>query len=440
MISTGPRLQGSVLAGRYPLEQWLGDSERAAFFRTVQSSGARPAVLKLIPESAVPPDVQLATWSRVARLSHPNLLPLFDSGQSECDGEPVLYAVFECPDETLQTALDQGPLTEPEALEILRALLAALRYVHSQGLIHAAVDARHIVAVGNQIKLSSDTIRPLTLSETLHEDVASLGALLVHILTGRTVESDNPPDISAISDPFLSIIHNTLPGPSKRRWTLSDIAEAIDPQPSARAPQSIDPQPVPCPPESTGAPPAPRPPQSLDVQPVQAAPQFLAPHSPLRLRGFPLWAYGALGAMLGVLSWLFLPKSAPPAVTAGPPRAEAAVSALAVIPPSPPPQEVTSESPVASPPAALSAPQPRDVWRVVAGTYSRYEDAERRAQTINQRWPESNAAVFAPNDGNRPPYLVTLGPVMNRDQAVRLLKIGRGKGLPRDTYIQNYPR
>jgi hypothetical protein len=31
-----------------------------------------------------------------------------------------------------------------------------------------------------------------------------------------------------------------------------------------------------------------------------------------------------------------------------------------------------------------------------------------------------------------------VGGWLNRDDAVRLLKIARGKGLPRDIYIQNY--
>ena len=76
---------------------------------------------------------------------------------------------------------------------------------------------------------------------------------------------------------------------------------------------------------------------------------------------------------------------------------------------------------------------------MVAYTYSRYPDAQRKAQTINRRWPGAKAVVFSPYGSNRPPHLVALGGLMTRDQAVRLLKIARGKGLPRDVYIQNYP-
>jgi hypothetical protein len=81
----------------------------------------------------------------------------------------------------------------------------------------------------------------------------------------------------------------------------------------------------------------------------------------------------------------------------------------------------------------------RPYWRVIAYTYSSFRTAERRADAINQQWPGANAEVFSPDSG-RPPFLVALGGKMNRDAAVRLLKIARGKGLPRDTYIQNYSR
>ena len=221
MTSNWQGLEGVVLGDRYLLEQCLGESENATLFRTSYGPDARPAVLRLIPASAAAPDVQLALW-----LAHPNLLPMFDSAHAECDGEWVLYAVFECPDETLQTALDQGPLSGPEALEILGVVLAALNFLHSQGLVHTAIDARHIVAVGNQIKLWSHTIQPATRFDTAADDVGSLGDLLFHVLTGHTIRSSAPPDLSLVPDPFRSIIDNTVLKPPHRRWTLPKIAEA----------------------------------------------------------------------------------------------------------------------------------------------------------------------------------------------------------------------
>ena len=423
MTSTWQGLQGAVLAGKYLLEQCLGESENATLFRTSYGPDARPAVLRLIPAGAAAAAVQLALWRRVAGFAHPNLLPLFDSGHAEHNGEPVLYAVFECPDETLQTALDQGPLTESDALDILRAVLAALNYLHSQDLVHTAIDARHVVAVGNQIKLWSNTLHPPTRSETAAEDVASLGDLLFHVLTGNTIGSAESPGLSQVPDPFRRIIENTSAKPPQRRWTLSQIAAAVDSRP-------LTPQ-----------------------RPTSAR------RSPGAPRALPLWAYAALAAILAGLGFLFLPKSVPLALFPTPPPPQHSGPASIKVPPSsfpgtPPPSAETAPpiseptppeagpttSAAATVPSAEAPPQPREVWRVVAYTYFRYADAQLKAKTINRRWPAGKATVFFPNGSNRPPFLVALGGLMTRDQAVRLLKIARGKGLPRDTFIQNYPR
>jgi len=441
MTSTWQGLQGVVLAGQYLLEQCLGESENATLFRTSYGPDARPAVLRLVPAAAAAAAVQLALWRRVAGFAHPNLLTLFDSGHAEYNGEPVLYAVFECPDETLQTALDQAPLAESDALEILRAVLAALTYVHSQDLVHTAIDARHVVAVGNQIKLWSDTVHGPTRSETAAEDVASLGDLLFHVLTGHTLGSSEAPDLSRIPDPFRRIIENTSAKPPQRRWTVSQISQALDPRPLAQRPTS----------------------------PRRSSPSR---------RALPLWTYAALAAILAGLGFLFLPKSVPPAVSLvplhsgptavkTPPLSETPGLPSPVTPPlpetpglaspvtpSPSPGTAPPGSELAAPkagpaaagaeaahtPSTGSTPRPRDAWRVVAYSYSRYADAQRTAKTINRRWPGGRATVFSPNGSTRPPHLVALGGLMTRDQAVRLLKIARGKGLPRNTYIQNYSR
>ena len=104
-------------------------------------------------------DAPLALWSRISRLSHPNLLALLDFGRAENAGDAFLYAAFEFPDDTLAAALGRAPLSETESREVHQAISETLRYVHSQGLVHTAVDGGHIVAVGNQIKLASDTLR-----------------------------------------------------------------------------------------------------------------------------------------------------------------------------------------------------------------------------------------------------------------------------------------
>jgi eukaryotic-like serine/threonine-protein kinase len=78
----------------------------------------------------------------------------------------------------------------------------------------------------------------------------------------------------------------------------------------------------------------------------------------------------------------------------------------------------------------------REQWRVVAFTYNHADLAQKKAETIAQKYTDLHPEVFTPTD--RAPYLVTVGGAMSRDQAFALVEQVRRLGLPRDTYAQNY--
>jgi len=174
MTGVSEGLLGASLGGRYRLERWLGGDDTAAFFLT--SFSDRRAVLKLIPEDRSTAEQQLALWRRTAALSHPHLLPLLDFGRGDAAKRHFLYAVFEFPDDSLSSALRQGPLSETEAREAWNAVVEALRYIHSHGLVHGSLDPDHIVAVGDSIKLASDTLRDPSPSHSAADDFRALGS------------------------------------------------------------------------------------------------------------------------------------------------------------------------------------------------------------------------------------------------------------------------
>jgi hypothetical protein len=70
-------------------------------------------------------------------------------------------------------------------------------------------------------------------------------------------------------------------------------------------------------------------------------------------------------------------------------------------------------------------------------TFSREDDAQNRAQAINQQHPGLNTQVFSPSGRTRL-YLVVAGGRMTREQAARLRQDALRQGMPRDAYIQNY--
>jgi hypothetical protein len=140
------------------------------------------------------------------------------------------------------------------------------------------------------------------------------------------------------------------------------------------------------------------------------------------IRRFPKWIFvGAAGVLL-LIAGLNLPRSA--GVATQPPVASV-----------PPP----AETPVVAAPAA---PQPtaaagQEMWRVIAFTYRSRSAAAKRVELLNQHHPELNAAVFSPNE-RKGYHLVALGGRMTHEAALRLQRNARGKGLPRDLYVQNY--
>jgi hypothetical protein len=163
MTSARDELLGVYLAGRYRLEEWLGADDNADFFLTSipgsdDPAGAR-AVVKLAPGDAPASPQMLSIWKRTAAFSHPSVLRVLDCGRADAAGGSFVYAVFEHPDETLASVLEQRQLDGQEAREVHENVLAALRYIHSHGLVHGAVDAEHIVAVGDRIKLATDELR-----------------------------------------------------------------------------------------------------------------------------------------------------------------------------------------------------------------------------------------------------------------------------------------
>lgn len=99
--------------------------------------------------------------------------------------------------------------------------------------------------------------------------------------------------------------------------------------------------------------------------------------------------------------------------------------------PAPAPVRTAAPSrPVAAP--AASGPG----WRVIVYTYSREADARRKAEAITSAHPDLRASAFHPRANG--PYLVALGGVMSRQDAIAMRAKALAMGMPRDTYARNY--
>ena len=92
-------------------------------------------------------------------------------------------------------------------------------------------------------------------------------------------------------------------------------------------------------------------------------------------------------------------------------------------------------TPLAQPAASAPAANGRSVWRVIAYTYRRQQDATDDDEREGLLYLKIE--VFTPP--GRSIYLVSLGGGdMDREAAAKMLDKARSMGLPDDTYVQNF--
>ncbi|HSM17227.1 MAG TPA: tetratricopeptide repeat protein [Gemmatimonadales bacterium] len=151
MLSLAERLAGAVCA-RYAVERELGSGGMATVFLARDLKHHRRVAIKvLLPElSVVVGSERFLSEIRVtASLQHPNILPLFDSG--EADG--LLYYVMPViPGESLRERLErEKQLGVEEAIRITTAVASALDYAHRQNVIHRDIKPANVLLHDKQV-------------------------------------------------------------------------------------------------------------------------------------------------------------------------------------------------------------------------------------------------------------------------------------------------
>src|ERR1700690_3509347 len=159
MAEAWKQWEGKVGNGEFPLGQYLGASAHTPAFLTGRGEHEpQQLAIKLIPANAENPELQLSWWELAAKLSHPHLLRLLQRGRCQVDGTELFYAVMEYAKKSLAQILPYRPLTPAEAHDTLQPVLEALAYIHARGFVHGHIRPSNIMAVGDQIKLSSDDL------------------------------------------------------------------------------------------------------------------------------------------------------------------------------------------------------------------------------------------------------------------------------------------
>jgi serine/threonine protein kinase len=241
--------EGQIVNGTFPLRQYLGGSEHSAVFLT-ERRGREPqrAAIKLIPAQPATAGVQLSRWEATAKLSHPHLLRLFETGSCQLDKLVLLYVVMEYAEDNLAQILPHRALAPEEVRDLLEPALDALTFIHGKSLVHSRLKPSNVMAAQDQLKLSSDSLfrsgdpagslgpsskydAPEVASGNIlpASDTWSLGMTVMEALTQRlpAVEGMTEPLPETVPAPFMGIAHCCLRRDPRRRCAVSDIATRL---------------------------------------------------------------------------------------------------------------------------------------------------------------------------------------------------------------------
>ncbi len=481
-------MEGKTVGGHFVLGSLVRTAGRSAWFET-RDDQQRPRVI-VVTESLNDEERLLKDLRSASQIHHPNVVAIETIGESRVDDKPVVYAVLEPTEENLGEVLRERALTPTETTQITESLVAGLAAVHAAGLFHGHVNTMNVLASGDTVKLRSDCLQNIPAaarSESFSQDTGDLAATVFEALTQRKLTSPDDPAIDRLPAPFRLIVKNAVSG----NWGLGEIAAAL--KPGASLPPAAVPAPKTnqIPPASSTVPAAatvaasqPSPVKPVPTKPAAAtpvqpkpAPAARAPEKlvaevktlPTTASNEPVGAPAGRGSAVRLLAilalvialgliWYFYRStsrvsdsaaSAPPATPSQPEMPAAAPSSPPTASPTPAPAKPSSvhkpaaavtrpPSPVSPTPLAAAAPVAagQQVWRVVVYAYGRQAEAEQKAASIQAEHAELNPQVFSPNGHG--PWLVTLGGAMSRADAIHMSNQVKSKGMPADSYAQNF--
>ena len=235
--------------GSYQILEQLGHGGMATVFKAYHPSLDRDVALKVLhPAFKNDPQffIRFQREARiVARLEHPNIVPVYDF--SEHNGEPYLVMRYVHGD-TLKAEITNEPFSIEKILRIMEPVCGALSYAHKQGILHRDIKPSNIMLAkeGHVFLTDFGLARMMELGEsTLSQDmmvgtpqyispeqaqgkkdidgradIYALGVVLFEMLTGSVPYSGDTP---------FAIIHDHIYKPLPLPRSLNpEIDEAVE--------------------------------------------------------------------------------------------------------------------------------------------------------------------------------------------------------------------
>jgi serine/threonine-protein kinase len=335
------------LADRFALEREIGSGGMARVYLGRDEVLDRPVAVKVLKPMHGDSDIGIRfrrEGRTAARLSHPNIVQVYDAGEGDLDGTEVSYIVMEyLPGGDLKELIDaRGRLGEAELARIGEEVCSGLAHAHGRGVVHRDIKPHNILldekgrakvsdfGIARALDTTQATRTGAYLGTALYSspeqlqghkvtpksDVYSLGTTLYQAAAGEPPFTGTPIEVasqhvSKLPPPLKQREADLDVGDEMATLILACLAKDADDRPSAEAAQRrfAEVSPTVVVPETVPAEPPPVAPRQTSRQPRRERPAPTVVSSAGRSgRGRGVLAALALVAVLAVIGALTLPN------------------------------------------------------------------------------------------------------------------------------------
>jgi serine/threonine protein kinase len=226
-----------TIAGRYQLEGRLGFGGMSTVHLALDTRLERKVAVKLLAEHLAEDPTFVSRFQReaqaAARLVHPNIVQIFDSGQDDATGQ--YFIVMECIEgrSCAEILRDEGWVEVPEAVSIIEQACEGLHYAHRHGVVHRDVKPGNLLRSSDgEVKLADFGIAKATEQSSITQVGSVLGtAAYLAPEQARGEEAGPRADLYALGVVAYQVISGRLPYEAASLTELALKQQQEEPEP-----------------------------------------------------------------------------------------------------------------------------------------------------------------------------------------------------------------
>jgi serine/threonine-protein kinase len=205
------------IAGRYRLQSRLGHGGMSTVHLALDLRLERQVAVKLLAEHLADDPAFVSRFQReaqaAARLVHPNIVQVFDSGRDEHTGQYFIVMEYIEGSSGAEILRDQGWVEVDEALSIIEQACEGLHYAHRHGVVHRDVKPGNLLrAREGEVKLADFGIAKATEQSSITQVGSVLGtAAYLAPEQARGEEAGPSADLYALGVVTYQLISGRLP-------------------------------------------------------------------------------------------------------------------------------------------------------------------------------------------------------------------------------------